>query len=90
MIKRQSEPLYNFLENSYERKIFSETMTTNKFLLVWQYIQFNDKATQAQQRGTDKLATSKELWKNVMLNYQKTFFPQANLTIAEQLFLCCF
>ena len=45
MIKIRDEPLYRFWENSYGRKIFSETMVRNKFQLVLRYILFDDKAT---------------------------------------------
>ena len=88
MIEGQDKPLYNFWENSHRRKIINETMSRNKFQLVLRYIQFDNKATQTHQRGTDKFATIRELWERVMLNCQKAFFPHANVRTDEQLFPC--
>ena len=88
VIKGRDEPLCSFWENSYGRKIFSETMARNKFQKVLQYIRFDDKATRTQRRGSDKFAAIRELWESAMLNCQKAFFPHANVTIDEQLFPC--
>ena len=86
VVKGRDEPLYSFWENSYGRKIFSEIMARNKFQLVLRYVRFDDKTTRTQRRGTDKFSAIRKLWKTVMLNCQKAFFPHENVTIEEPLF----
>ena len=88
VIKGRDNPLCSFWENSYGRKIFSEAMARNKFQQVLRYIRFDDKATRTQRRDSDKFAAIRELWESVILNYQKVFFPHANVTIDEQVFPC--
>ena len=61
-------------------------MTRNKPHLVLRYIRFDEKATQAQRRGTDKFAAIRQLWESVILNCQNSFFPHANVIIDKQLF----
>ena len=59
--KGRDEPLCSFWENSYGRKIFSETMARNKFQQVLRYIRFDDKATRTQLGGSDKFAAIRKL-----------------------------
>ena len=86
VIKGREKALCSFWENSNGRKIFSETMASNKFQQVLRYIQFDDKATRTQRRGSDKFAAIRELWESVMLNCQKAFFPHADVTIDKHFF----
>ena len=88
VIKGRDEPLCSFWENSYGRKILMKQWLETSFQQVLQYIRFDDNASRTQRRGSDKFAAIRELWENVMLNCQKAFFPQANVTIDEQLFPC--
>ena len=63
-------------------------MARKKFQLVLQYILFDGKATRTQRRGTDTFPALRELQESVTLNWQKALFPQANVTVDEQLFPC--
>ena len=88
VLKERDEPLFHFWDEEYGRLIFQETMSRNKFKSIRRYIRFDDKNSRSLQRQTDKFAAIRELWDSVMDNFQKSYFPGANVTIDEQLFPC--
>jgi len=88
VLKGRDEPLFNFWNEEYGRPIFRETMSRNKFKSILRYIRFDDKNSRSLRRQTDKFAAIRDLWNSVMDNCQKSFFPNPNVTVDEQLFPC--
>ena len=62
-------------------------MPRNKFQSILKYIRFADKNFRTIRQKTDKF-DDRELWKSVIDNCQKSYFPHADVTINELLFPC--
>ena len=63
-------------------------MPRNKFQSILKYIRFDDKNFRTIRQRTDKFDANRELWKSVIDNCQKSYFPHADVTINELLFSC--
>ena len=86
-IKGRVEPLHSFWDTDYGRRIFTETMSRNKFLKILRFIRFDDKRTRPRRRENDKYAPIRDLWKTVMNNVEKSFFHMAKSQLMNNYFL---
>ena len=74
VIKGRDESLYSFWNTDYGRRIFTETMSRNKFMIILRFIRFDDKRTRPRRQENDKYAPIRDLWETVMNNVEKSFF----------------
>ena len=88
VIKGRNEPLHSFWNTDYGRRIFTKTMSRNKFMKILRFIRFDDKRTRPRRRENDKYAPIRDLLETAMNNAEKSFFPYGGVTIDEQQFPC--
>ena len=59
-----------------------------KFQSILSFIRCDDNKFRPIRRSTDQFAAIRELLNSVMNNCQKSYFPDADVTVDEQLFSC--
>ncbi|XP_026015223.1 piggyBac transposable element-derived protein 3-like [Astatotilapia calliptera] len=66
--------------------VIKETMPRDRFILIMQHLQFDDKDTRAERVKTDKFEAISDIWTRFNENCAKSFTPGEHMTIDEQLF----
>ena len=65
--------------------LFSSTMPRHRFLEIMKYLRFDLKSERKRNIEKDKFCLASFLWNPFIENFQKSFRPNANITVDEQL-----
>ncbi|XP_045489690.1 piggyBac transposable element-derived protein 4-like [Pieris rapae] len=65
--------------------IFKACMSAERFNFLLKCIRFDDKQTRDARKAIDKFAHIREVWQNMIDNFQKWYTPGSYITIDEQL-----
>jgi hypothetical protein len=79
-------PISELWGEKWGNKIFSKTMTRDRFNEIMRYIRFDDKPSRSQRLNQDKFALFSEIWNMFNENCQLHYTPEENLSVDEQLF----
>lgn len=71
--------------NKFATSLFRTTMSLNRFQFLTSCLRFDDKASRAQRKETDKFAPIRQIWELFISNCRTLYTPHEYCTIDEQL-----
>ena len=73
--KCNHEPISLLWSEKEGRPVYIATMSRNRFTDILNYIRFDNRATRAERRATDKLAAFRDFWTLFQAQFQKYYIP---------------
>ena len=83
--KSNHEPILSLWSEKEGRPVYIATMFRNRFTDILKYLRFDNRATRAERRATDKLAAFRDFWTLFQAQFQKYYIPGTDLCVDEQL-----
>ena len=88
VIAGRNLPIKSLWDQSWGCPLFNATMPRRRFLEIMKYLRFDLKSERKRQLETDKFCLASSIWDPFIENCQKSYNPNSNITIDEQLLPC--
>ena len=88
VIGGRSLPLRNFWSHEWGNPMFPKTMSRERFMEIKRFLRFDQKCSRRERFQTDKFCLVSDLWNAFIENSQLAYYPQAEITVDEQLLPC--
>lgn len=85
-VNGQNDDPIPWLWSDCSHPIYKAAMSRDRFQQILRVIRFDNAYTRATRKESDKAAPISDVWEMLMKNLQQNYYPDANVTIDEQLF----
>lgn len=85
-VNGQNDDVIPWLWSDCSHPIYKAAMSRDRFQQILRVIRFDNAYTRATRKESDKAAPISDVWEMLMKNLKENYYPDANVTIDEQLF----